>query len=69
MFVKIKRIAAIILAVLMLASILTGCKKSDVPDGYQLIACEGDEFRLYVPTQGWMYLGLSGLGISQYLVR
>ena len=54
MFVKIKRIAAIILAVLMLASVMTGCKKSDVPDGYQLIACEGDEFRLYVPTQGWM---------------
>lgn len=54
MFVKIKRIAAIVLAVLMLTSIMTGCKKSDVPDGYQLIACEGDTFRLYVPTKGWM---------------
>ena len=38
----------------MISSSLVACSKSDIPDGYQLIAREGDEFRLYVPTQGWM---------------
>ena len=38
----------------MIMSLFTACaQESDVPDGYQLIAREGDEFRLYVPTQGW----------------
>lgn len=33
---------------------LASCaEQSDTPDGYQLIAREGDSFRLYVPTQGW----------------
>ena len=54
MFVKVRRVAAIAIVLLLLASLMTGCKKSDIPDGFQLIACEGDEFRLYVPTQGWM---------------
>jgi hypothetical protein len=38
----------------MLIMSLASCAKSDVPDGYQLAVCEGDKFRLYVPTQGWM---------------
>jgi hypothetical protein len=38
----------------MLIMSFASCAKSDVPDGYQLAVCEGDKFRLYVPTQGWM---------------
>lgn len=47
-------ISAIILAVMMIGILASCGAKSDVPDGYQLVACEGDEFRLFVPTQGWM---------------
>ena len=51
---KIKRILAAILLCVMLISIFSACaEQSDVPDGYQLVACKGDKFRLYVPTQGW----------------
>ncbi|MBE6685351.1 MAG: DUF1795 domain-containing protein [Ruminococcaceae bacterium] len=48
---KIKRIAAALLLLAMLTSAFAACSNSDVPDGYQLVACEGDCFRLYVPTQ------------------
>ena len=48
---KIKRIAAALLLLAMLVSTFAACADSDVPDGYQLVACEGDCFRLYVPTQ------------------
>lgn len=54
MFAKIRKIAALLLVPIMLLSIFASCSKSDVPDGYQLAVCEGDKFRLYVPTQGWM---------------
>ena len=38
----------------MIISAFSACsEQSDAPDGFQLIACEGDKFRLYVPTQGW----------------
>lgn len=47
---KIKRIAAVMLLLAIFVSALTSCSNSDVPDGYQLVACEGDQFRLYVPT-------------------
>ena len=48
----------------MLAS-FTACSQNDVPDGYQLIACEGDEFRLYVPTQ-WVVNTTSGTTSAYY---
>ena len=50
MLSKIKRIAAVILLSAILIFALSSCSNSDVPDGYQLVACEGDQFRLYVPT-------------------
>ena len=51
---KIKRIfAAILLCVLLISTFSACAKQDDTPDGYQLVACEGDKFRLYVPTQGW----------------
>ena len=54
MFKRFIKIMAVALVAVMLVPSLASCKNSDVPDGYQLIACEGDKFRLYVPTQGWM---------------
>ena len=51
---RFTKILAILLVALTVVASFTSCKKDDTPDGYQLIACEGDEFRLYVPTQGWM---------------
>lgn len=47
------RIVAVILLCVALAGALSACSQDNTPDGYQLVACEGDRFRLYVPTQ-WM---------------
>ncbi len=52
-----KKIISLALAILMLVLscvTLASCSKSDIPEGYQLVANDGDKFRLYVPTQGWM---------------
>lgn len=51
---KTTKILAVILLFLMIISAFTACsEQSDAPEGFQLVACEGDKFRLYVPTQGW----------------
>ena len=49
----LKIIALLLLSAMIIAS-FAACSKGDVPEGYQLAVCEGDKFRLYVPTQGWM---------------
>ena len=49
----LKIVATVMLAAVLLASFVA-CAQSDVPEGYQLAVCEGDKFRLYVPTKGWM---------------
>ncbi len=58
-----KRVGILILTFCIIVSALafTGCSKKDVPDGYQLIARDGDTFRLYVPTQGWASNTSSGV--------
>ena len=43
-----------VLVLVTVVAMFASCKQDDTPDGYQLITCEGDKFRLYVPTQGWM---------------
>ena len=55
----IKTISALFLCLIMILP-LASCANSDVPDGYQLVACEGDQFRLYVPTQ-WVPNSSSGV--------
>ena len=55
----IKTISALILCFIMILP-LASCAKSDIPEGYQLVACEGDGFRLYVPTQ-WVPNNTSGV--------
>lgn len=51
---KIIKIFAAILLCVIFVSVFSACaKQTDTPEGYQLVACEGDRFRLYVPTQGW----------------
>ena len=57
---KIQRILAVILLAAMCLTILVSCAQSDVPEGYQLVACEGDSFRLYVPAS-WVSNAASGL--------
>lgn len=58
-----KRLGILILTLCIFISALSlsGCSKKDIPDGYQLIAREGDTFRLYVPTQGWASNTSSGI--------
>ncbi len=60
---KIRSICVIIAAI-ALTALLSACAQSDIPDGYQLVACEGDEFRLYVPTQ-WI-VNTAGGSTSAY---
>ena len=51
---KISKILTVILLCAMIISVFSACSdKNDAPDGFQLVASEGDKFRLYVPTQGW----------------
>ena len=51
---KITKILSVVLLLVMIISVFTACsEQSDAPEGFQLVACEGDKFRLYVPTQGW----------------
>ena len=46
------RLISVGLAVFLLACGLMGCsEKSEVPDGYQYATCNGEYFRLFVPTQ------------------
>lgn len=55
------KIISVLLLTACLLSTMAACSKSDVPEGYQLVASEGDRFRLYVPTQGWMPNTSSGV--------
>ena len=54
MFKRAIKILAMVLVLVIAVAMFASCKQDDTPEGYQLIACEGDKFRLYVPTQGWM---------------
>lgn len=56
------RVLLFILALMLSLACLAGCSDKDVPDNYQLIARNGDTFRLYVPTQGWM--SNTGAGVT-----
>ncbi len=51
----------VVLSIIIISSNLVSCSKKDTPDGYQLIARDGDTFRLYVPTQGWTSNTSSGV--------
>ena len=48
---KLKIIAIILLTVILVGALASCANKDDTPEGYQLVVCEGDKFRLYVPTQ------------------
>ena len=60
----VKLISALLLC-LIIISTFASCSQSDVPDGYQLVALEGDCFRLYVPTQ-WVVNTSSGVTSAYY---
>ncbi len=63
----IKLISLICLSLILIVS-FSSCSQSDIPDGYQLIACEGDEFRLYVPTQ-WTVNTSGGVTSAYYSMQ
>ena len=58
---KALKFLLVLLSIIIVSAIFSSCSQSDVPEGYQLVAREGDEFRLYIPTQGWMPNTTSGL--------
>ena len=62
------KLLVVILSILTLCACLSSCGDSDIPDGYQLVAREGDCFRLYVPTQGWMPNTSSGMTSAYFSV-
>jgi hypothetical protein len=64
--VKITKIISVIILCAILISSLVACgNNSDIPDGYQLAVCEGDSFRLYVPTQ-WTVNVAGGVSGAYY---
>ena len=65
---KTVKILILTLSAFLMLSCFAGCSKNDIPDGYQLIAREGDTFRLYVPTQGWMPNTSSGVTSAFFAV-
>ena len=65
-----KRFKAIIcfsLVLVLLLPTLVACGNKKVPDGYKLVACEGDKFRLYVP-KGWTDNSDSGITSAYFSV-
>ncbi len=50
----------IFVCLIMLALLLVSCSQNEVPEGYQLVCSEGDEFRLYVPAS-WQANAQSGV--------
>lgn len=61
-----KFISALLLC-LMLIPMFASCSDDGIPEGYQLIARDGDEFRLYVPTD-WVDNTSSGITCAYYSV-
>ena len=59
-------ICFLILAVMMM-SMLASCNANGAPDGYKLVACDGDKFRLYVP-KAWVSNTESGVTSAYYSV-
>lgn len=64
---KVTRIIIALLLCLILIPTLAACSDDGIPEGYQLIACDGDEFRLYVPTD-WVDNTSSGIACAYYSV-
>lgn len=60
-----KKIIGAVLLCALLVCALASCSQDNVPEGYQLVACEGDEFRLYVPL-GWQSSTKGGITSAIY---
>lgn len=66
MFKNFIRLICVVLVCVMTMCVLASCN-DNTPDGYQLIACEGDEFRLYVP-QSWQSSTKGGITSAIYSI-
>lgn len=64
---KFKAVICLFLIIIMLTPTLSACANKDVPDGYKLVVCEGDMFRLYVP-KGWTDNSDSGITSAYFSV-
>lgn len=64
---RLKVIVCFLLVVLTVTPLLAACGNKKVPDGYKLVACEGDKFRLYVP-KAWIENTDSGITSAYYSV-
>ncbi len=63
-----RAICCVLLLVLMLIPSLAACSaNAKAPDGYKLVACDGDKFRLYVP-KSWVENTDSGITSAYYSV-
>ena len=61
-------VACLVLLVAMLIPSLASCGvKEKAPDGYKLVACDGDKFRLFVP-KAWVENTESGITSAYYSV-
>lgn len=65
---KIHKLLLCVLCIIIISSSFAACSKKEIPNGYQLIARDGDTFRLYVPTQGWMPNTSSGITSAFFAV-
>ena len=68
MIKKFKAIICFILIAVMLIPSLASCSTDKAPDGYKLVACDGDKFRLYVP-KSWVANTDSGITSAYYSVE
>ena len=62
------RVISLILALVLAMAVFTGCSgKSEIPEGFQYATCNGEYFRLFVPTQWTVNTssGISGAYVSR----
>ncbi len=62
------RVVCVALVAVLALSVLVGCSgKSEIPEGFQYATCNGEYFRLFVPTQWTVNTrsGVSGAYVSQ----
>lgn len=64
---NLKAIVCVILLAAMLIPLLSACNANKAPDGYKLVACDGDKFRLFVP-KSWVSNTDSGITSAYYSV-
>lgn len=63
---KICRITVFLMMAILSVTMFISCSDNGIPDGYQIVSCDGDKFLLFVPTQVWMPNTDSGTAGAYY---